>query len=93
MLHLGMWMLVGLVVGILGSWATGTLAWDGAVINVAVTILGAALATSLVRPLPGARVEPGPAPRPELDATSLVVALVGGVVVLAVVHLVRRSVA
>lgn len=91
--HLALWTVVGLTVGVLGSWTADAWAWDGALINVAVTILGAALATSLVWPLPGAMVEPEPEPTPQrnIDMATLIVAVAGGVAVLLLVHLVRRG--
>lgn len=91
MAHIALWVLVGLVVGVLGSWFTGTLAWAGTLVNIAVTTLGAALANSLLQPLPGALAEARPSEH-EIDLNCALVAMLGAVLVLLLVHVVRRSV-
>lgn len=92
MAHIAMWLLVGLVVGVLGSWFTGTSAWAGTLVNIAVTTLGAALANSLVHPLSGAL--PDSSTRKQaIDASCIAVAVLGAMAVLVLVHMVRRSAA
>ena len=86
MINFIIWLIVGGVIGWIASLIMKTDAQQGALLNVVVGIVGAALAGWLISPLLGI-------PTINQDAFSLgalVVSLIGAVILLAIVNLFRR---
>lgn len=86
-INFGAWVMVGCVVGGLASLVMRTAGQHGVLLNVAVDIVGAALGGWLVSPVfDAANIGLG-----VFSLGSLIVSLLGAIVVLAIVHQLRRG--
>lgn len=89
MINLIVWLIVGGLVGWVASMLMRTNGQQGLFLNVVVGIVGAALAGWLISPLVGVpTINQG-----AFSVGALVVSLLGGMLLLAVVNLVRRGTA
>jgi uncharacterized membrane protein YeaQ/YmgE (transglycosylase-associated protein family) len=88
MINLILWLLFGALVGWLASMVMRTNAQQGAIMNIIVGIIGAFLGGFLVSFLTGGAVA---VTNNVFDLTSLIVAFLGAVVLLAIVNLATRG--
>ena len=84
-----LWLIVGGVIGWIASIIMGTNGRQGALLNVAVGIVGALLAGLILSPMVGrATINQG-----DFSLSGLVISLIGAILLLGVVNLVRRGTA
>ena len=87
MINLIVWLLLGALVGWLASMVMRTDAQQGAILNIVVGIIGAALAGFLLSPLLGVpTINSG-----DFSIGALLISLLGAVILLAIVNLFRRG--
>lgn len=82
-----LWIIIGGIIGWIASIIMPTNAQQGIMINVLVGIIGALLAGFLLTPLFGV----GTINQSNFSLPSLILSLLGAIILLAVVHLVRRG--
>lgn len=87
MINIVIWLVVGGLIGWLGSLIMRTDAQQGLLLNIVVGIVGAALGGWLISPLVGV----GTINEGNFSIGALVVSLLGAVILLAIVNLLRRG--
>jgi len=86
-INLIVWLIVGGILGWLASLIMGTDRQQGTLLNIVVGIVGALIGGWLISPLVGT----GTINQGDFSLGSLLVSLVGAIILLAIVHLIRRG--